>query len=42
MALRPSRTRVGDIAVHAGLVKEVMGVCRLRGLLGRVGLLLVG
>lgn len=41
VALRPSCGRVGDIAVHAGLVEEVMGVCRLRGLLGRVGLLLL-
>lgn len=41
VALGPSRGRVGDIAVDAGLVEEVMGVCGLRGLLGRVGLLLL-
>ena len=41
VALGPSRGRVGDIAVDAGLVEKVMGVCGLRGLLGRVGLLLL-
>lgn len=41
MTLRPATRRVGDIAVHAGLVEEVMGVSRLGRLLRGVGLLLV-
>lgn len=41
VALGPASRRVGDIAVHAGLVEEVMLVRRLGRLLRGVGLLLV-
>lgn len=41
VALGPASRRVGDIAVDAGLVEEVMGVRRLGRLLRGVGLLLI-